>query len=97
MSKLKYTPQGFSYVDVSLEQCLNWGGYGICNGCGKGPFRHLKLVYVLTDTYCEDCFNEWLERAKTYSKEDIDYDLKVQNENNNHIRWYSYHLNREEL
>ena len=95
MSKLKYTPQGFSYVDVSLEQCLKWGGYGICDGCNKGPFKKLKLIYVLNDTYCEDCFNKWQERAKTYSKEDVEYDLKVQNDN--HIRWYSYHLNRKEL
>ena len=92
MSKLKYTPQGFSYIDIGLDDCLRWGGMGICNSCGKGPFKKLKLVYVLTDTYCENCFNEWLERSKNMSKQDVEHDLKIQDEN--HIRWYRYHLNR---
>ena len=81
MSKLKYTPQGFSYIDIGLDDCLRWGGMGICNSCGKGPFKKLKLVYVLTDTYC-----------KNMSKQDVEHDLKIQDEN--HIRWYRYHLNR---
>lgn len=89
---IKYTPQGFSYVDITLEDCLNWGGLGICNGCGKGPFEKLKLIYVLGDTYCEKCFNNWLERAKTYSKQDIEYDLNVQQGRD--IKWYEYHLKR---
>lgn len=87
--KIKYTPQGFSYVDVSLFDVINWGGYGICNSCGKGPFRHLKLIYVLADTYCNACFNKWLERCKKYSIEDIEYDLKIQQGNDE--KWYKYH------
>lgn len=71
MKEIKYTPQGFSYVDVGIFEVINWGGIGICNSCGEGPFRNLKLVWVLGDTYCEKCFNEWLERAKRYSKNDI--------------------------
>lgn len=87
--KIKHTPQGFSYVDVGIFEIINWGGYGICNGCGKGPFRRMKLIYVLADTYCEDCFNRWLERCKRYSKEDIEYDLKVQQGNDE--KWYKRH------
>lgn len=90
--EIKYTPQGFSYVDVNLFEIAKWGGIGICNSCGKGPFMEMKLVYVLTDTYCEDCFNAWLKRSAKMSKEDIDYDLKVQKDND--IRWYKYHLDR---
>lgn len=92
MKEIKHTPQGFSYVDVTLHEVINWGGYGICNSCGKGPFKKLKLVYVLTDTYCEDCFNDFLERSKHMSKEDIEYDLNLQKDND--IRWYKAHLMR---
>ena len=92
MKEIKYTPQGFSYVDVTIGDCLKWGGLGICDGCGKGPFRELKLIWVLHDTYCEKCFNEWLERAKKYTKEDIEEDLYLQKDN--HLKWYQWHLDR---
>ena len=83
--EIKYTPQGFSYVDITIQQCFDWGGMGICNGCGE-VHKNLKLVYVLADTYCEDCFNNFLERSKTMSKEDIEYDLDIQKDND--IKWY---------
>ena len=90
MKEVKYTPQGFSYVDVGIFEVINWGGAGICNYCGIGPFSDLKLVWVLGDTYCTQCFNEWLERAKNYSKKDIEEDLELQKDND--IRWYKAHL-----
>lgn len=86
--RIKYTPQGFSYIDVTLEECINWGGYGVCNGCGQIHDR-LKLIWVLTDTYCEKCFNEWLKRSENMDKEDIDHDLALQKDND--IKWYEYH------
>lgn len=86
--KIKYTPQGFSYIDITIFDCLSWGGLGICDGCGK-PHKELKLIYVLHDTYCNKCFDTWLKRSAKYSKEDIEYDLKIQKEN--HIKWYKYH------
>lgn len=94
MKTIKYTRQGFSYIDVDLIDVLSWGGYGICNGCNRGPLKDMKLVFVLGDTYCEECFNEWLERAKKYSKEDIEADLKYQKAH--HMDWYKY-LIKEEL
>lgn len=78
--EIKYTPQGYSYVDVSLEECLNWGGAGICAMCDK-IHEELKLIYVLGDVYCNNCFNEWLERQKKYIKSDIEYDMKAQERN----------------
>ena len=90
MKEIKHTPQGFSYVDVSIFEVINWGGIGICNSCGKGPFRNLKLIWVLGDTYCENCFNKWLERAKHYSKKDIIEDLALQKDND--TKWYKAHL-----
>lgn len=86
--KIKYTPQGFSYVDVTFEECINWGGACICDGCNK-MHENLKLIFILHDTYCDKCFNEWLERAKTYSKKDIEEDLIIQNKY--HLNWYRYH------
>lgn len=93
MSRIKYTEQGFSYVDVTVEECLGWGGYCICNGCNNIS-SELKLVYVLTDTYCPTCFNEWVERSKKYSKEDIEYDLALQKERDK--EWYGYHIKLDE-
>ena len=88
-NKIKHTPEGFSYVDVLLAECLKWGGAGICDGCGKGPHLKLKLIYVLRDAYCEKCFNEWLERCKKYYKSDIEYDLRLQQDND--LKWYKMH------
>lgn len=93
MKTIKYTPQGFSYIDVNYIDVLLWGGYGICNGCNRGPFKHMKLVFVLGDTYCEECFNEWLERANKYAIEDIESDLQYQKAH--HIDWYKYHIKEE--
>lgn len=92
MKEIKYTPQGFSYVDITIDDCLKWGGLGICNGCNKGPFSEMKLVWVLNDTYCEKCFNNWLERAKKYDTEDIEEDLAMQKGRD--MAWYKYHLDR---
>ena len=58
-SRIKYTPTGFSYVEVTFNECLAWGGLGICDMCNKqedeGP---LYLVWVLHDVFCKDCFEE---------------------------------------
>lgn len=87
--EIKYTPQGYSYINVSLKECLSWGGLGICDGCNTGPHEKLKLIWALNDTYCETCFNKLLERQKNYSKEDIEHDLKLQRENDK--RYYDYY------
>lgn len=89
MNRIKYTPQGFSYVDVTVGECIAWGGYCICNGCNE-ICGDLKLIYVLSDTYCTKCFREWLERAKNYNKEDIEYDLALQKQWDK--EWYSMHV-----
>lgn len=90
MDRIKYTPQGFSYVDVTVAECVKWGGYCICNSCNE-ICGDLKLIYVLGDTYCTKCFKEWVERNKNMKKEDIKHDLAYQNQN--HIEWYGYHIN----
>lgn len=77
--EIKYTPRGFSYVDVSLQECENWGGLGICDGCGKVQ-DDLKLVWVLHEVFCNKCFTEWCERQMNYSDEDVAFDLALQKE-----------------
>ncbi len=78
--KIQYTPKGYSYVDVTLEECLNWGGLGICSMCDE-VHEELKLIWAIGDTYCNKCFNEWLKRQKMYSQNDIEYDLRLQKQN----------------
>ena len=87
--KIKYTPQGFSYVDVTVEECIAWGGFCVCNGCNE-ICGDLKLIYVLNDTYCTRCFKEWVERSKNMDENDRKYDLALQNKNDKN--WYSYHI-----
>lgn len=83
--RVKYTPLGFSYVEVTIDEIKNWGGLGICNSCGQFHDK-MNLCFVLTDTYCDKCFNEIQERMNDYSKEDIEFDLGVQKDRD--IPWY---------
>lgn len=91
LKRIKYTKEGFSYVEVTPLECINWGGFCICNSCGDVNFlKNNYLVFVLGDLYCEKCFNEWKNRDKKLSQYDIDFDLKLQKEN--HIEFYKAHL-----
>lgn len=92
--KIKHTPQGYSYIDVTLANIQNWGGPGICNGCNKGPFKKMKLIWALHDTYCEDCFNKWLKELKNMSKSDIREDLQLQKYVDK--EWYKTHMSFSE-
>ena len=85
---------GYNYVRVTPEEVRRWGGYNICNGC-NGQFLNedMNLFFGCSDTYCDKCFNDMKKRWKTYSKEDIDYDMKLQNEMS--LDWYKYHLDDE--
>ena len=87
--RIKHTPHGFSYVEVTIDEIRNWGGLGICNGCGKFHDK-MNLCFVLTATYCDKCFNEIQERMDGCSQEDIEADLEFQNDRD--IKWYEYHL-----
>lgn len=71
-NKIKHTPEGFSYVDVLLAECLKWGGAGICDGCGKGPHLRLKLIYVLRDTIFAEESPKDCDAALYYLSKSID-------------------------
>lgn len=91
MNKIEYTERGFDFVKVSPLDIINWGGFCVCNGC-NGQFleEDMYLVYVLGDCYCKKCFDEWVERSKSYSQEDVEEDLRFQKEHS--FQWYKYHL-----
>lgn len=89
--RIKVLDCGYNYVEVTPEEVLNWGGYCVCNGC-NGQFlnKNMYLIYLLSDTYCEDCFKERIRSFNNMSHEDIDSDLELQNSDS--IDWYKYHL-----
>jgi len=85
---------GYNYVRVTPQEILNWGGYCICNGCNKQFLdEDMNLFFGCTDTYCDTCFDRMKQRWKTYSKEDIEYDIAIQKEES--LNWYKYHLDDE--
>lgn len=91
MSRLKVTKEEFNYIEVTPEEILLWGGICICNHCGKQFLNeNMYLVFVLTDTYCKHCFEEWKNRDKGLTKDDIEFDLRLQREMS--LKWYDYHL-----
>ena len=91
MMPLQTTPQGFTYLPVTRENCLNWGGFGVCDSCNQN-MMHGYLVHVLNSCICSRCLNEWIERSSHYSKEDIEHDLRYQQENQD--AWYKWHTDR---
>ena len=91
MSKvIKFTDKGFSYIDVSLKDCLSWGGMGICNSCGKVS-NSLKLVFILGDTYCDNCFNDWISNC-SLSQEELEEDLHYQYLH--HLKYYRFYISK---
>lgn len=98
---------GYNYVVVTPIEVVKWGGYCICNGC-NGQFleEDMNLCFAAGDVYCNKCFDRMKKHWKNFSKEDIEYDIKLQDEMS--LDWYKYHLdddfragvirkNREEL
>ena len=85
---------GYNYVRVTPEEILNWGGYCICNSCGQQFLdKDQNLFFAGADVYCDDCFEKMKQRWKTYSKEDLEYDLKLQEAEA--LNWYKYHLDSD--
>lgn len=85
-SRIKTTPQGYMYVEVTKEDCLNWGGFAMCDLCGE-MFEKSYLVFVLNGAICEKCFNEWVQRAKRYED-----DLRLQEEC--YEDWFKFYLEK---
>lgn len=94
-SRILVDETGYNYVKVTPQEILNWGGYCICNGCNNQFLKeNLNLCFAAGDTYCDKCFNDMRKRWKrNLSKEDIEYDLKLQD--SQALDWYKYHLDDE--
>ena len=91
MHQINTTPRGFTYMPVTYRDCINWGGFGVCDSCNQN-MQYGYLVHVLNSCICSKCLNEWIERSKTYPQEDVDYDLRYQQEHQD--AWYKWHTDR---
>ncbi len=81
MARIKYTEKGYSYIECNVEECLQWGGIGVCDYCGQFMKDKIYLIYILNSAYCPKCFEEWKKR----SIRDED-DIKLQKLY--HLRYY---------
>ena len=60
-------------IKVSIQDCYNWGGFGVCDYCNEEASDCLYLCPELGSyAYCEKCFMEHQGRVKLY-QEDIPY------------------------
>ena len=84
--RLQYTPEGYSYVVVNRDECVKWGGFGICDFCGE-EFEEGYLSFVLASCICPNCFKDFRKRRTIHTS-----DLELQKFH--HESWYSYHLDR---
>ena len=50
----------------------------------------MNLCFAAGDVYCNKCFDRMKKHWKNFSKEDIEYDIKLQDEMS--LDWYKYHL-----
>lgn len=57
--KVEETSGGFKYLAVTREDCLKWGGFGVCDLCND-VFAIGYLVPVLNNCVCGKCFNRYL-------------------------------------
>ena len=73
--KLNYTPQGYSYIKCTPEDCYEWGGKCICDDCNEKMTEEIYLIFILGRAYCKKCFDEWVSHSKKYTE-----DLKLQEE-----------------
>ena len=60
-------------IRVTLDECYNWGGFGVCDLCNADASDYMYLCPELgSKALCKECFNEHKSRVKLY-KSDIDF------------------------
>jgi hypothetical protein len=70
MAIVETTSKGFKVIEVTTEQCEQWGGLGICDHCGKRFVPTGKYVAVLNEVLCHhNCYEEWNSRAINYPED----------------------------
>ena len=65
MAKIVENKKGFKVIECSLEECMNWGGLGVCDDCGRKADNGY-YVAVLNSWLCEECYDKFTERAVRY-------------------------------
>ena len=69
MAKIIENKKGFKVIEVSMVECFEWGGIGICDNCNEAIVPKGYYVAVLNRVLCDECYDEWNERA-IYNHED---------------------------
>lgn len=90
-SRIQFDETGYNFVSVTPQEVIKWGGYCVCNGCNNQFLEeNMNLCFAAGDVYCNECFNDMRKGWKRFSKEDIKYDLRLQD--SQALDWYKYHL-----
>lgn len=55
----------FLVIEVSMSECIAWGGAAICDSC-NATSEHGYYIAVLNRWFCPKCFEEWKACAKWY-------------------------------
>lgn len=87
MKKIQETDKGYYYAEVSLRECINWGGLGLCDTCNTPIVDGGYLIWVLNSCLCDQCFNAWLNRSKRYEE-----DLQLQYDNSEY--WFENYFGK---
>ena len=72
VKEIKVSPGGYYYAEVTSDECLQWGGLGVCDLCGKN-FDKGYLVWVLSDCICQSCFDDWMTHQTRYEEDGDDW------------------------
>ncbi len=75
MAKIVENKKKFIVFETSLDECLSWGGIGVCDHCNKKASTGY-LVAVLNHWVCKECYDNWLINAINYP-EDRPYEKKT--------------------
>ena len=68
MARKFINEKGFTVYETNIVEIMEFGGYGICDYCNGAALKGY-LIPVLNHYYCEECYNNWLERAEYYEED----------------------------
>lgn len=76
--RVKKTIKGHKYIEVTKSEMIKrLKGIGLCDACCSFiPVGY--LIPVLNAVYCEECFEEWQERAEYYKEDEFYEDMKTE-------------------
>lgn len=88
MRRIEETNNGYYYADVSIRECIGWGGLGLCDTCNEPIVDGGHLIFILGSCLCDNCFNDWLSRSKRYEE-----DIQIQQDNSE--QWFKAYLKED--